>query len=316
MPSEHQPVLLEEALAALACQPGKLYVDATVGGGGHAREILRRSSPDGRLIGADRDPAALARAAERLAPFAGRFELLHANFRALPAILRSRGLAPIAGALLDLGLSSDQLADPARGFSFTSPGPLDMRMDPATARSAADLVNASDEPALRAILRTYGEEPHAGRIARAIVRARESEGPIVTADRLARIVSAAVPRRAAAGAIHPATRTFQALRIAVNDELAALEEALDGMLELLAPGGRLVVIAFHSLEDRIVKRRFTSWSGACTCPPGLPVCGCGARARARMLSRRAVRPSAEEVAANPRARSARMRAAERLREAA
>ena len=315
MPSEHRPVLLEETLDALRCQSGRLYVDATVGAGGHACGILERSAPDGRLIGADQDPGALARAQERLAPFAGRFELLHANFRDLPSLLRARGAVPVDGVLLDLGISSDQLADPERGFSFQRPGPLDMRMDPRAPRRAADLVNTLDERSLARMIRDLGEEPRAARIARAIVGARE-EAPIGTTDRLARIVEEAAPRRRDAAAIHPATRTFQALRMAVNDELGALDAALDGFLECLAPGGRLVVIAFHSLEDRMVKRRLQIWAGTCTCPPGLPLCGCGARARVRILTRRAVKPGPAELAANPRARSARLRTGERLREAA
>ncbi len=315
MPSEHVPVLLEETLTALSCHPGKLYVDATVDGGGHAIEILRRTSPDGRLIAADRDPDAVARARARLAPFAGRFDLLHASFRDLPAALRARGVDCCDGVLLDLGLSSDQLADPARGFSFARPGPLDMRMDPGQSETAASIVDRASERELRDLLRAYGEEPGAARIARAIVRARE-EAPIETTDRLAAIVEAVSPRRRAPGAVHPATRTFQALRIAVNDELSALAEALDGFIDLLAPGGRLVVISFHSLEDRIVKRRLRTWAGACTCPPHLPVCACGARARIRVVTRRAIRPSAAEIKANPRARSARLRAGERLRDAA
>jgi len=315
MPSEHRPVLLEEALAALSCQPGRLYVDATVGAAGHACEILRRSAPDGRLIGADQDPDALARAQTRLAAFPGRYELLRANFRDLPVLLRDRGAVPVDGVLLDLGVSSDQLSDPARGFSFQRPGPLDMRMDPRGPRTAADLANTLDERSLARMLRDLGQEPRAARIARAIVHAREA-APITTTDRLARIVEEAAPRRRDAAVIHPATRTFQALRMAVNDELGALDAALDGFLDCLAPGGRLVVIAFHSLEDRMVKRRMQAWAGACTCPPGLPRCGCGARARMRVLTRRAVKPSPAEMAANPRSRSARLRAGERLGEAA
>jgi len=267
------------------------------------------------LIGADQDPAALARTRKRLAPYRGRFELLHESFRYLPDRLKERGDKAFDGILLDLGLSSDQLADASRGFSFARPGPLDMRMDPRTPRTAASIVNGSEEKTLRAILREFGEEPHAARISRAIVRER-GKAPIETTDRLAQIVVAAVPPARLGDRTHPATRTFQALRIAVNDELAALEEALDGIPELLAPGGRLAVISFHSLEDRIVKQRLRAWEGACTCPPRLPVCRCGARARVRLLARRATRPSPAELAANPRSRSARLRAAERLVEAA
>ncbi len=315
MASAHVPVLLEEVLAALSCQPGKTYLDATVGAGGHALEILHRTSPDGRLLGIDQDPAALARARERLAPYRGRFELLQVSFRRLRALLEQRGETAFDGILLDLGLSSDQLADASRGFSFSRPGPLDMRMDPRASRTAAMVVNNFDEGALRSLLREFGEEPHATRIVRAIVQKRR-EACIDTTERLAAIVEEAVPPSRRGARTHPATKTFQALRIAVNDELAALEELLDGIPDLLVPGGRLVVISFHSLEDRIVKRRFREWGGQCTCPPKLPLCSCGARACMRLLGRRATKPSAEEVAANPRSRSARLRAVERLGEAA
>ncbi len=315
MPTAHVPVLLEEVLAALSCQPGKTYLDATVGAGGHALEILHRTSPDGRLLGADQDPAALARAGEGLAPYQGRFELLHVSFRTLPALLAQRGETAFDGILLDLGISSDQLADASRGFSFSRPGPLDMRMDPRISRTAAMIVNNFDEGALRSLLREFGEEPHATRIVRAIVQKR-AEASIDTTEQLAAIVEGAVPPSRRGARTHPATKTFQALRIAVNDELAALEEMLDAIPGLLVPGGRLAVISFHSLEDRIVKRRFRKWGGQCTCPPKLPVCSCGASACMRLLGQRATKASAEEVAANPRSRSARLRAAERLEEAA
>ncbi len=315
MPSEHAPVLLEEVLAALACQPEKLYLDATVGAGGHAFEILERSSPTGRLIGADQDPAALTRARERLAPFSGRFRLLHENFRRLPEVLKDEGVIPLDGILLDLGLSSDQLADPARGFSFNLPGPLDMRMDPRNPQTAEAILNTFDEADLRTLLRDFGGEPQAARVARAIVAARVS-GPIATTEQLSALIKEAkIPTRRGRR-IHAATQTFQALRIAVNDELGALQEALDAFPDLLAPGGRLAVISFHSLEDRLVKNRMRSWAGTCSCPPRLPVCRCGARARMRLLDRRPVKASKAELAANPRSRSARLRTAERLKEAA
>ncbi len=315
MPSGHVPVLLEETLSALSCRSGKLYLDATVGAGGHAFEILRRSSPDGRLIGADQDPAALERARQRLSPYSGRFELIHENFRRLPTLLAARGENRFDGILLDLGVSSDQLADPGRGFSFSQGGPLDMRMDIRSETTAASLVNLLDAVSLRRIFREHGEDPDAAGIARAIVRERE-RSPIDTTDRLAAIIAAAVPPARRHARIHPATRAFQALRIAVNEELDALTEALEAFPDLLAPGGRLAIIAFHSLEDRIVKRRFRALEGRCTCPPKLPICRCGASARMRVITGRAVRPSAAEVGANPRARSARLRAAERLGEAA
>jgi len=294
-------------LTFLAVRPGGTYIDATVGGGGHAAAILTASAPDGRLLGLDRDPAALEIARRRLAPFGDRALLRHGSFARLA--LLAQDIAPVDGVVFDLGLSSLQLADPRRGFAFSREGPLDMRFDPeAGGPTAADLVNTLSVKELAEVLYRYGEERQARRIAEAIVAAR----PVRTTTELAEVVAAAVGSRR--GRIHPATRTFQALRIAVNRELDALAEALPQALDLLAPGGRLVVISFHSLEDRIVKRFLRRESRDCICPPETPICTCGHRARLRVLTPKPVRPSPEEVAANPRSRSARLRAAQRLPE--
>ncbi|HID88900.1 MAG TPA: 16S rRNA (cytosine(1402)-N(4))-methyltransferase RsmH [Anaerolineae bacterium] len=303
----HIPVLLQATLSFLQVRPGGTYIDATVGGGGHAEAVLSACAPDGRLLGLDLDPNALAVAGQRLAPFGERATLRRGSFAQLAAL--AADFAPADGILFDLGLSSLQLADPSRGFSFSHPGPLDMRFDPdAGGPTAADLVNGLSVEELTQILYRYGEERQAKRIAEAIAAAR----PLETTEQLAEVVAAAVGRRR--GRIHPATRTFQALRIAVNDELSVLQVALPQAVDLLKPGGRLVVISFHSLEDRIVKRFLRQESKDCICPPEVPVCICEHRARLRVLTRKPVRPGPEEVARNPRARSARLRAAERLAE--
>lgn len=303
----HIPVLFQSVLKHLQVEPGGRYVDATVGGGGHASGILAASSPDGRLLGLDRDPAALQRARERLAPYGRRAVLVHSSFARLAAVVRTRQFAPVSGVLFDLGLSSLQLADPLRGFAFSAEGPLDMRFDPTSGGpTAATLVNELSLDDLTTLLYRYGEERQARRIARAIV----SNRPLSTTQELASVIEDAVGRRGRR--IHPATRSFQALRIAVNDELDALETALPQAVEILAPGGRLVVISFHSLEDRIVKRFMRRESRDCICPPELPVCACDHEATLRLVERGVIRPTEDEIAANPRARSARLRVAERL----
>lgn len=291
-PLSHTPVLVEEVLRFLQPRPGGVYVDATVGTGGHAERILQLSSPDGRVVGIDRDPQVLEVASRRLAVFGDRVRLLRGDFAALEALSRQAGAVPADGVLMDLGVSSLQLSQPERGFSFQEEGPLDMRMDPSQPQTAADLVNTLSEPELAELLRRYGEEPFARRIARAIVRHR----PLRTTTELVEVVRRAVPRHAWPRRTHVATRTFQALRIATNRELEALEQALRQLPEVLRPGGRAVVVAFHSLEDRIVKRAFSS------------------DPRLRPLVRKPLRPSPQEVARNPRARSARLRAAERVQE--
>jgi 16S rRNA (cytosine1402-N4)-methyltransferase len=300
-----------EVLGLLAPRPGGTYLDGTVGGGGHARLILEASSPDGRLIGLDRDPVALLAAAARLAPFGERVVLRRGSFANLDEHLAALGLARVDGILLDLGVSSYQLESPERGFSFRDDGPLDMRMDPAYHLTAAGLLASADSEELKRIFRDYGEERWAGRIAREIVRARNA-APLETTRQLAELVCRVVPGGHVPQRIHPATRVFQALRIAVNDELGALHVGLTMALRHLRPGGRLVVISFHSLEDRLVKQGFRAAASSCDCPPRLPVCICGRKAQVKILTSRGVRPAEAETIANPRARSAVLRAVERL----
>jgi 16S rRNA (cytosine1402-N4)-methyltransferase len=312
MEEGHLPVMVKEVMVALSPLPGSFHVDATLGGGGHAVRILESNAPDGRLLGIDADPMAIATAERRLAPYKDRAVLRHANFEDLEDVARASGFANVDGVLFDLGLSSNQLAHEERGFSFRSGGALDMRFDTARGRAAGDLIADEDARSLARIFREYGEERFADRIARAVVGEREQR-PIDTAAQLADVVERAVPRGPRGQRrIHPATRVFQALRIAVNRELEVLPRALAAALELLRPGGRLVVISYHSLEDRIVKQFIATERRGCVCPPELPVCVCGRSPRLRPLGRRPERPTSEEVAANPRARSARLRAAERL----
>lgn len=302
----HTPVMVAEAIAALAVQPGGRYIDCTVGCGGHAKAILDYSSPGGQLLGLDADPEALKIAEEVLEPYSGSFLLVHDNFVNLEAICHKQDFSPVHGILFDLGLSSLQLDSPERGFSFQRDAPLDMRFNPHQKLTAAQIVNTYSEAELASLLRNYGEERLAYRIARRIVEAR----PLSTTLELARIVEEATPGHR--GRIHPATRTFQALRIAVNSELDNLREALRQAVGLLGSGGRLVVISYHSLEDRIVKTFFTDESRHCICPPGTPVCVCRHAPRLSPLTRKPIRPSDDEVARNPRSRSARMRVAERI----
>ena len=302
---EHIPVLLEEVLAGLEVRPGGRYIDATLGAGGHAASILRASAPNGKLLGLDADPEAVAFARDRLRPFDDRSTLQVWNFRHLNTVAVAQGFEQVDGILMDLGLSSRQLADAHRGFSFSQEGPLDMRLDPSAGTTAAHLVNALSESELSQILWEYGEERHARRIARVIVANR----PLHTTGQLADLVARTIGRREK---IHPATRTFQALRIAVNQELVALDEALPQARDLLQPGGRLAVIAFHSLEDRLVKRFYQRESRDCICPPEAPFCICEHQATLRVITRKPIRPTEAEVEQNPRSRSARLRVAERL----
>ena len=307
----HRPVLLGETLHWLAPQPGGVYVDGTLGGGGHSEAVLARIQPDGRLYGIDRDPAAIEAATLRLGAWPG-FQALRGNFHDARALLAAQGVACVQGALLDLGVSSHQLDTAERGFSYHQDAPLDMRMDPAQVLSAADLVNTLDAAALARILRDWGEERWAARIAQMLVEHR-ARAPLRTTGDLVAAVDAAIPKRVRAQDDgHPARRTFQALRIAVNDELAPLEAALEDFAALLAPGGRLCVITFHSLEDRIVKHAFRRMQHPCVCPPKAPICTCGRLPIGRALGGGAVRPSAQEVAENPRARSATLRVLEKL----
>jgi 16S rRNA (cytosine1402-N4)-methyltransferase len=301
----HLPVLFEEALAWLAPKPGGLYCDATLGTGGHAAAVLERSAPDGRLVGLDRDPAAIATAGAALQRFGDRVTLVHARFSEARDVLERLGMIPVDGFLVDLGVSSPQLDRAERGFSFRQDGPLDMRMDPTRGETAAELLRRVDEAELTQIIRDQGEERHAARVARAIIDARR-EGPLETTGKLAAIVARALPRHEHGK--NPATRTFQALRISVNDELGELERFLAVAADCLRPGGRLVVIAFHSLEDRIVKWRLRELAGR---GPGGRNVG-GGPPQLRLLTKHVVVPGDEERARNPRARSARLRAVERL----
>jgi 16S rRNA (cytosine1402-N4)-methyltransferase len=313
----HAPVLLDESLEWLALHPAALVVDGTVGGAGHAAAILARTAPDGRLIGLDRDGDALAAAAQRLAGFGERVQLVHASFRDLRDVLARLGIAHVDGVLLDLGVSSYQLDTPARGFRFrgdtAAETPLDMRMDASAGSDAAQLLSRASADQLEDWLRRYGDVRGARRLARALVAARE-RAPLRTAADLVRVIGEA---GVGGGRRHdPATLVFQALRIATNDELGALAAGLDAAIDVLRPGGRLVVIAYHSAEDRIVKNGLRDAARGCTCPPHVPVCVCGGQVRLRVLTRKPVSPGDAEVARNPRSRSARLRAAERVAVAA
>jgi 16S rRNA (cytosine1402-N4)-methyltransferase len=307
----HVPVLSAEVLRYLAPKQGGVFLDGTVGGGGHAALMLEASAPDGMVVGLDRDDSALAAARERLIPFGGRAQLVKSNFADLGEQLLHLGITCLDGFLLDLGVSSHQLDTGARGFSFQQDAPLDMRMDTGCGSTAADLVNSLSADELSGIFREYGEERWARRIAAFIVAAR-SEAPIETTFRLVDLIKGAIPRGAWEERLHPATRTFQALRIAVNDELGSLERGLTAALQLLNQGGRGVVISFHSLEDRIVKNVFRSFSQGCNCPKGLPRCVCSKVPQVRVLTGKPVMAGAAETETNPRARSAKLRAVEKL----
>jgi 16S rRNA (cytosine1402-N4)-methyltransferase len=302
---EHSPVLQAEVLELLQCAPGGVYVDATVGMGGHSLAIVERIQPGGFLIGIDRDSESLARARQRLAAYASSMLLVHDNYKNLPLILNNLGRTSIDGILVDLGVSSYQLLSPDRGFSFQADAPLDMRMDRTQQLTAADLVNDLPEDELADLIFEFGEERASRRIAAAIAAARSSN-PIRSCSQLAEIVSRALRVRGFQHT-HPATRTFQALRIAVNRELEGLEEFLRSAVPFLPPGARLAVIAFHSLEDRIVKRVFRSLAGQCTCDRPAGLCTCPREAVVRLATGRAVRPGDAEMASNPRSRSARLR---------
>lgn len=304
----HKPVLLEETIDALNIKPDGIYVDGTAGGGGHSSEILKRLSPNGRLISIDQDPDAIEAVTERFKDYKNSI-ICKGNFSDVVSIVNSLGIESIDGIMLDIGVSSRQLDTPERGFSFHYDAPLDMRMSQSGA-SAYDLVNQLSYEQLVKIISRYGEEGFAKQITRAIIREREKQ-PIATTLQLAEIIKAAVPaakRREG----HPARQTFQALRIAVNGELDRLEEGLQGGFELLKPGGRMAVITFHSLEDRIVKRAMAKWCTGCTCPKDFPVCVCGNKPKAELALRKPVEASEKELSENPRARSARLRAVTKL----
>ncbi len=313
----HHPALLHECLSWLALEPGALVVDGTVGGGGHAAAILEGTAPDGRLLALDLDPEALAATSERLRRFGDRVVLQHSSFRRLREVLDEQGIETVDAVLLDLGVSSHQLDVASRGFRFAEASaadtPLDMRMNPTVGTTAAELLRDAHEVELAGWFRDYADLPGARRLARAIVASRQ-RAPLRTASDLLTVIHEA---RIGRGRRHnPATRVFQALRIAVNDELGALEDGIEAAIDSLRPGGRLVAIAYHSGEDRIVKHLFRDAARGCSCPPRQPVCTCEGRVRLRVLTRRPVRPEPAEVEGNPRCRSARLRAAERVAEAA
>ncbi len=306
-PAMHVSVLYQEVLTLLAPRPGGLYVDGTLGAGGHSEGLLKASAPDGRVLGLDRDHEALQRTQARLADYGARLVSVAANFADMATVAPAHGFTAVDGVVLDLGLSSDQLDSPTRGFSFRGDAPLDMRFDVTQGPTAADLVNSLPEAELADVLWRYGEVAHSRRLARALVARR----PITTTAQLVEVALQHSPQRVR-GRLHPATQLFQALRMAVNQELAALEQGLVGALQLLKPGGRLAVISFHSLEDRMVKQFLRQQSGVCRCPPRQPICTCGRPAVLKLLTRKAVKATTEEIARNPRSRSARLRAAEKL----
>ena len=305
----HVPVLLDACIEALAIRPDGIYVDGTLGRAGHSREIARRLTT-GRLICIDRDQAAIDAAGDRLAPWLDRVTLLHGNFADLGSLLDSAGVDQVNGMLFDLGVSSPQLDDAARGFSYMQDAPLDMRMDTDASLTAAAVVNTWSYEELRRILFEYGEERYAPAIAKAICRARET-APVRTTLELVEIIKGAMPPAALREKQHPAKRSFQAIRIAVNGELDALPPMLTAAVDKLAPGGRLAVITFHSLEDRIVKRTMAELARGCTCPPEFPVCVCGKKPKVKVLTRKPITAGEQELADNPRARSAKLRVAEK-----
>ena len=306
----HVSVLLDESIDALAIRPDGIYVDGTLGGGGHSWEIASRLTT-GHLIGIDRDETALAAAGERLAPFLDRVTLVHSNFCEMDSVIRSLGYGGVDGVLLDLGVSSPQLDESSRGFSYMTDAPLDMRMDRGDALTAFQVVNEWSYEELKRILFDYGEERYAPLIAGAICRRRE-QAPIATTLELVDVIRGSVPPAALREKQHPAKRSFQAIRIAVNDELGAVSKAMEAAIPMLNPGGRLAVITFHSLEDRIVKSSMAEAARGCTCPPSFPVCVCGKKPKVKLLSRKPILPGAEELEENPRARSAKLRVCEKL----
>lgn len=306
----HRPVLLDECIELLNIHPDGIYLDGTLGRAGHSREIARRLTA-GRLICVDRDQAALDAARERLAPWMDKVELVHSNFDQVDRILNSLSLPGADGMLFDLGVSSPQLDDGTRGFSYMSDAPLDMRMDRGEGLTAADVVNTWPQEELRRIISQYGEERYAAQIAGAIVRRRE-EKPIETTLELVEVIKSAMPGKALREKQHPAKRTFQAIRIAVNDELSSVERMLQRAVPRLNRGGRLAVITFHSLEDRIVKTGLADFARGCTCPPDFPVCVCGKTPDIKLVNKKPILPSQRETEENPRARSAKLRVAEKL----
>lgn len=306
----HVSVLLDECIEGLNIKPDGIYVDGTLGGAGHSSQIAKRLTT-GRLIGIDRDPVALKAAGERLAPYADRVTLVHSNFCEIASVLEELGISGVDGILLDLGVSSPQLDDGSRGFSYMADAPLDMRMNSEDSLSAYDVVNTWSQEELKRILYDYGEERYAPQIARAICNKREVS-PIQTTLELVDVIRSAMPAAALREKQHPAKRSFQAIRIAVNDELGSVEKVMRDAIPALNPGGRLAIITFHSLEDRIVKNGMAAASKGCTCPPNFPVCVCGKKPQVKLVSRKPIVSSQEELDRNPRARSAKLRVCEKI----
>ncbi len=310
---EHKSVLLRETIDSLNIREGGIYVDGTLGGGGHASEVCRRLGEGGRLIGIDQDADAIAAATERLKEFGPKVTIVRSNYENIAAILDSLEIDLVDGIYLDLGVSSYQLDTAERGFTYREDAPLDMRMDQRNPKTAADIVNTYSESDLYRIIRDYGEDRFAKNIAKHIVRAREDH-PIATTGELTEIIKAAIPAKIRATGGHPAKQTFQAIRIELNRELEVLSQSIDTMIDRLKPGGRLSIITFHSLEDRIVKTRFKHNENPCTCPPDFPVCVCGKKSKGRVVTRKPIVPTGEEIEENKRAKSSKLRVFERGQE--
>lgn len=311
MEFQHKSVLLRETIDSLKVKPGGIYVDGTLGGGGHAFELCSRLGKDGRLIGIDQDEAAISAASERLSEYKGQVTIVRSNYSRMPQVLDELGIGKVDGIYLDLGVSSYQLDTPERGFTYREDVPLDMRMDQRKPMTAADIVNAYSEEKLYRVIRDYGEDKFAKNIAKHIVRKRQ-EKPIETTGELVEAIKAAIPARVRATGGHPAKQTFQAIRIELNGELEVLESSIDRMIERLNPKGRLAVITFHSLEDRIVKHKFRENEQPCICPPDFPVCVCGRVSRGRVITRKPIIPTEEEEKENNRAKSSKLRVFERV----
>ena len=309
----HTSVLLEETIDQLNIRPDGIYVDGTLGGGGHSSEILKHLTEGGMLIGIDQDEAAIRAASERLAVFGSKAAIYRKNYCEIQEVLAEAGIGQVNGIVLDLGVSSYQLDEAERGFSYREDAPLDMRMDRRQELTARDIVNQYEEGALYRVIRDYGEDRFAKNIAKHIVQARQKK-PIETTGELTEIIKAAIPARVRATGGHPSKRTFQAIRIELNRELDVLEQSIDRMIEALAPGGRLCIITFHSLEDRIVKVKFRENENPCICPPDFPVCVCGKKSRGHVVTRKPILPAEEELEKNPRAQSAKLRVFEKIEE--
>lgn len=307
---EHKSVLLEETIESLNIKPDGIYVDGTLGGGGHAFHVCERLGENGRLIGIDQDEAAIEAAGKRLSPFKDKVTIVRSNYENIRSVLEGLGIEKADGICLDLGVSSYQLDTPERGFTYREDVPLDMRMDQRQEKTAADIVNTYSESELYRMIRDYGEDKFAKNIAKHIVRAREAK-PIETTGELTEIIKAAIPMKMRVTGGHPAKQTFQAIRIELNRELEVLNQSIDTMIELLKPGGRLCIITFHSLEDRIVKTKFRNNENPCICPPDFPVCVCGRASRGRVVTRKPIVPTEEEIEENSRAKSSKLRVFER-----